>query len=162
MDESLFAEAVRKLKTLKIEWAKLTREQTTALFSVLAQQSCLKELAFVGNHVDHVQAKIIGKAVGRLTKVTLENSWMTGEVFKEVFEYALNSTTLKDMKIGGDSFGGDLSLVSPDVLGKVVSRLRSISLKDLTLSQDQCMAAISSSKLSPVYIDFKMLKVNIR
>eukprot|EP00092_Neocalanus_flemingeri_P008842 GFUD01009516.1.p1 GENE.GFUD01009516.1~~GFUD01009516.1.p1 ORF type:complete len:429 (+),score=87.64 GFUD01009516.1:205-1491(+) len=161
VDDSLFTEAVGKLNTLKLEWAKLTREQTAGLFSRIAQQSCLQQLAFVGNHVDHVQPQLIGKAVGKLTKVTIENSWMTGEVFKEIFQHALNSTTLKELKIGGDSFGGDFSLVCPEVLGKVVGRLRAMRLKDLSLSQDQCMAAMAASKLSPNYIDFQMLKVNI-
>ena len=161
VDETVFAKAVLKLKVLKIEWSKLTREQTSALFTGIAKKSSLEELAFVGNHVDHVQPAVIGRAVGTLTKVTLENSWMSVDVFKEIFENAKDSKTLQEMNIGGDSFGGDLSLVRPEVFGDVISRLRSIRLKDLTLSQDQCMRAISATKQSPVYINVKMFKVNI-
>ena len=161
MEDSVFVQSVLKLQVLRLEWSKLTRDQTSALLTGMVDNTSMVELVLVGNHVDHVAPGVIGRVVGKLKKVTLENNWMPREVFREIFEHAVESETLGKMKIGGDNFGGDFSLVSPEVLGTVIRRVRSVRLKELTLSQDQCMHAIMAAKKSPIFIDLKMIKINI-
>ena len=150
------------MKVLRLEWAKLTREQTSALFCGIAENSRIEELAFIGNHVDHLEPSVIGKAVSKLRVINLENSWMTATYLVELFERALESNSLQHMSIGGGCFDGlTMRDLDPVILGRVIRRLRSITLRDITLTQEQCISAFLSVKQSPSFIDLQLLKVNI-
>jgi len=162
VNESLFARAFLRMKVLRLEWAKLTREQTSALFCGIAENSRIEELAFIGNHVDHIEPSVIGKAVSKLRVINLENSWMTATYLVELFERALESNSLQHMSIGGGCFDGlTMRDLDPVILGRVIRRLRSITLRDITLTQEQCISAFLSVKQSPSFIDLQLLKVNI-
>lgn len=98
----------------------------------------LQHLNLYGVDLSSVEAQLLAKAVGRLHKVNLGWTRLTGDQAITVFREVIKSGTLADMNM----FRVNLSDVPSDLLAEAVSRLTIVKLTDTRLRTDQLAALL--------------------
>ena len=121
------------LHVLSLWQVKMTPDQVTLMFNVLARGTNLKELdiGYSYLNLELLQTKTFVKALNRIRNVDLGHTKVTAEQLKSLVEKMSKKTMIRILDVGYR----DLSLISPDVLKSAVRRLQGTNISTTVLGR---------------------------
>ena len=154
----LLGRLVGRLEDVNLFHTFLTRDQATAIFTVISQNSKLKRLNIGNNKLSSIEPALLAEAVSNLEEVSFQqrmlNSHQPTSIFMSlsgraaltshqigaVFAVAGRGTNLRHLNL----VGNNLSSVEPGHLAQVVSQLEVMNLYDTSLTGQQVEAVIQA------------------
>jgi len=156
VNPELLAKAVCQMEEVELSDTDMSTIQCEMIFLESAKTSSkLVKLNIEGNDLSLV-SEIMGKAICKMKEVNLRRTSLTPQQCEEIFvECAKNSSKLAKLDIEDN----DLSLVSPEIMGKAICKMEEVTMRDTHLTTQQCEmifseSAKNSSKLAKLDISY--------
>jgi len=139
---------------------KLNKKQLVAIFNGCISSTTLVEfsLACISINLacidlDEVPLELLGRAVGRLQKLTLELCKITNEQCLALFEACSTSPTLVDLTLKRIL---NTEGVPAEILRQVPGNLHRLNLENAYLNDEQCLALLNGCIKSPTLIELSL------
>jgi len=126
LDFESFSSVLRKLRVLSLWQVKMTPEQVTLMFNVLAGGSNLVELDIGYSYLDLqiLQTQTFVKALNKIRKVNLGHTRVTSQQLQSLMEKMSRRTLIRSLDVGYR----DLSLISRDVIRTAIRKLQGTNI----------------------------------
>ena len=125
----------------------------TDLFHVLSSKTTLKALRIFNIDLSNVDPSNMAKSLRYVQELKLVNCHLTRDQVTEIFRVLCEGNTVKVLYIGGS----DLSILDPELLANLATKLESITFRDNELTTDHLIfimrnCAEAESKLGKLRI----------
>jgi len=152
MTHILLANAISRLKNVKLANSRLTTEQCIKVLKASISSTTLISIDLSGIDLSRVPFNLLESAVSCLKTMYVSDTHLTTYQCIKALEASISSTTL----ISLDLSAIDLSRVPPNLLASAVSHLKTVKLNNATLTSEQCTevlkASISSTTLKSLHL----------
>ena len=151
VDTGLLAKAVKNLKILNVNRAKLTPTQIVTILTAFNKGSILY---LGGIDLSRVDQGLLARAVTNLEVLELEDTELSQQQVVAIITAVTISNKITDLFIGDN----DLSKVDPVLMAKAVTKLVRLDVENTKLTQQQNEAilhALEGSKMTKLYIGVK-------
>ena len=154
----LLGRLVERLEDVNLFHTFLTRDQATAIFTAISQNSKLKRLNIGNNKLSLIHPALLAEAVSNLEEVSFQQQMLNSHQPTSIFMSLSGEAALTSHQIGAvfavggrgtklrhlNLAGNNLSSVEPGHLAQVVSRLEDMNLYDTSLTSHQVEAVIQA------------------
>ena len=151
VDTGLLAKAVKNLKILNVNRAKLTPTQIVTILTAFNKGSILY---LGGIDLSRVDQGLLARTVTNLEVLELEDTELSQQQVVAIITAVTISNKITDLFIGDN----DLSKVDPVLMAKAVTKLVRLDVENTKLTQQQNEAilhALEGSKMTKLYIGVK-------
>ena len=149
----ILAEGLASLSEVNLYQDMISGIQASALFHVLSSKTTLKALRIFNIDLSNVDPSNMAKSLRYVQELKLVNCHLTRDQVTEIFRVLCEGNTVKVLYIGGS----DLSILDPELLANLATKLESITFRDNELTTDHLIfimrnCAEAESKLGKLRI----------
>jgi len=152
VNSDILAQAVTQLEEVVLRDTHLTTQQVTTICTAMTGNSKLKKLNLSQNNLSSVDANILAKAVTQLEEVGIGFTHLTPHQVGAILTALDTSGHIKKLWISHSN----LSSVDPDMLARVVNKLKIVDIYNTRLTRQQRTKILTHSLLTTNLKDLDM------
>ena len=149
--------AVGRLKTVNLEYTRLSTDQCTQVLNTSITSTTLADLNLAENNLFGVLAELLATAVGHLQTVNLKDTLLSTVQCTKILETIPSSTTLADLNLAVNNLSG----VPADILAMAVGRLKNVDFRRTQLTTNQCVEVLHAITSSATLTDLDFWRINL-